>query len=254
MARRRKRRTLKPRMPRRVRRSKRAKKPRGHQHPELVGLGLLAVGIFLAAVLWAGWNGGYVGGWIADGLDALVGQAALGLPAALSVVGLLMVARSDLVDVRPFRTGMVVLFLGLMLTLGKSDGGYAGTVIGGGLGLALGGTGVAIVGVLALLIGALLLTGASAGAIVRRSGRAVHTAARRSLHRRPPAPPLRVIEGDGLAPEPQAPPVDVVNAFPDIVSETEPPPLLAQEPEVDEQESLFNVLAEPAADYRLPDR
>src|SRR5438034_9623157 len=191
MARRRKRRTLKPRVPKRVKqRTKRAKKPRGHQHPELVGLGLLAVGIFLAAVLWVGWNGGYVGGWIADGLDALIGQAALGLPAALAVVGLLMVARSDLVDVRPFRTGMVVLFLGLMLTLGKSDGGYAGTVIGGGLGLALGGTGVGIVGVLALLVGALLLTGASAGAILRSSGRAVHQAARRSLQR--PVPALRV--------------------------------------------------------------
>ncbi|TML55385.1 MAG: DNA translocase FtsK [Actinobacteria bacterium] len=253
MARRRKRRTLKPRMPRRVRRSKRAKKPRGHQHPELVGLGLLAVGIFLGAVLWAGWNGGYVGAWIADGLDALIGQAALGLPAALAIVGLLMVARSDLVDVRPFRTGMVVLFLGLMLTLGKSDGGYAGTVIGGGLGLALGGTGVAIVGVLALLIGALLLTGASAGAILRSSGRAVHQAARRSLQR--PVPALRVIDGDA-APKPLRPPIDVVDEYPELVAETEPQPLLVEpepEPEPDET-SLFDAAPQPAADYQLPDR
>ena len=256
MARRRKRRTLRPRVPKRVKqRTKRDRKPpRGHQHPELIGLGLLAVGAFLGAVLWAGWNGGYVGGWTQTGLDDLVGSASYALPAALVILGGLMVARSDLVEVRPFRTGTVVLFLGLMLTLGTAHGGYLGTALAGGLGLALGDTGVAIVGVSALLAGALLLTGASAGAIVRRSGRAVHTAARRSLHRRPSAPPLRVIEGDGLAPEPQAPPVDVVNAFPDIVSETEPPPLLAQEPEVDEQESLFNVLAEPAADYRLPDR
>ena len=256
MARRRKRRTLKPRVPKRVKqRTKRDRKPpRGHQHPELIGLGLLAVGAFLGAVLWAGWNGGYVGGWTSNGLDALVGSASYALPAALGILGALMVARSDLVEVRPFRTGMIVLFLGLMLTLGTAHGGYLGTAFGGGLGLALGGTGVAIVGVLALLAGALLLTGASAGAIVRRSGRAVHTAARRSLQRRPAAPPLRVIEGEALAPEPQAPPLDVVNAFPDIVSETEPPPLLVPEPEADEQESLFDVLSEPAADYRLPDR
>ena len=235
MARRRKRRTLKPRVPKRVKqRTKRGRKPRGHQHPELVGLVLLALGAFLAAVLWAGWNGGYVGGWTSNGLDALVGSASYALPAALAILGALMVARSDLVEVRPFRTGMIVLFLGLMLTLGTAHGGYLGMALGGGLGLALGNTGVAIVGVLALLAGALLLTGASAGAIVRRSGRAVHTAARRSLHRRPAAPPLRVIEGEALAPEPQAPPVDVVNAFPDIVSETEPPPLLVQEPEADE--------------------
>src|SRR5690349_18924486 len=110
MARRRKRRTLKPRVPSRVRRRKRgAKKAEGHQHPELIGLGLLALGIFLGAVVWAGWNGGFVGGWIDDGLNALIGDAALALPAALAIVGALMVARSDLVDVRPFRTGLVVL-------------------------------------------------------------------------------------------------------------------------------------------------
>src|SRR6266487_2711313 len=153
MARRRKRRTLKPRVPSRVKRKKRERKARGHQHPELIGLGLVALGAFLGAVVWAGWNGGYVGRWIADGLDALTGSATLGLPAALAIVGALMVARSDLVDVRPFRTGLVVLAFGLMLTLGKDQGGYVGTLLGGGLGLALGGTGVAIVGALTLLAG-----------------------------------------------------------------------------------------------------
>jgi S-DNA-T family DNA segregation ATPase FtsK/SpoIIIE len=255
MARRRKRRTLKPRVPKRVKtRKKRERKTRGHQHPELIGLGLVALGVFLVAVLWAGWNGGYVGGWIGDGLDAVIGSASLGLPAALAIVGSLMVARSDLVDVRPFRTGVLVISLGLMLTLGKDEGGYFGTVLGGGLGLALGGTGVAIVGVLALLAGALLVTGASAGAILRSSGRAVHHAARRSFQRA--APPLRVIEGErALLPTPQAPPIDVVNEFPDLVSETEPQPLLVPEREPEPEEtSFFDVTTEPAADYRLPDR
>jgi DNA segregation ATPase FtsK/SpoIIIE, S-DNA-T family len=255
MARRRKRRTLKPRVPKRVKtRKKRERKTRGHQHPELIGLGLVALGVFLVAVLWAGWNGGYVGGWISDGLDAVIGSASLGLPAALAIVGSLMVARSDLVDVRPFRTGVLVISLGLMLTLGKDDGGYFGTVLGGGLGLALGGTGVAIVGVLALLAGALLVTGASAGAILRSSGRVVHQAARRSFQRAEPT--LRVIEGErALPPTPQAPPIDVVNEFPDLVSETEPQPLLVPEREPEPEEtSFFDVTTEPAADYRLPDR
>ena len=108
MARRRKRRTLRPRVPARVKRRKQrgGKKAEGHQHPELIGLGLLALGVFLGAVVWAGWNGGYVGLWIGEGLDALVGSATWGLPAALAIVGALMVARSDLVDVRPFRTGL----------------------------------------------------------------------------------------------------------------------------------------------------
>jgi len=257
MARRRRRRTLKPRVPSRVRRRKRgAKKAEGHQHPELIGLGLVALGAFLAAVVWAGWNGGYVGLWVGDGLDALVGGAALGLPAALVIVGALMVARSDLVDVRPFRTGLVVLAFGLMITLGQDQGGYLGTLLGGGLALAIGSTGVAIAGVLTLLVGALLISGASIGAMVRSSGRAVHRAARRTLPRRP-EPRLQVIPGASLPqpPKPVAPPVDVVNEFPDIVSQS-PTPLVRDEAEHDEPDetSLFDITAETATEYRLPDR
>jgi S-DNA-T family DNA segregation ATPase FtsK/SpoIIIE len=260
MARRRKRRTLKPRVPSRVKRKKRDRKRAqgsGHQHPELVGLGLLALGVFLGSVVWAGWNGGYVGLWIGDGLDALIGNATLGLPAALAIVGALMVARSDLVDVRPFRTGLFVLACGLMITLGKDEGGYLGTLLGGGLALALGSTGVAITGIVTLLAGALLVTGASAGAMLRNSGRAVHRAARRTIPRRP-APRLQVIDGAGPAvspPKPLAPPVDVVNEFPELVSGR--PPLLVSDPEEAEpdQASLFDVASETAAgEYRLPDR
>ncbi len=257
MARRRKRRTLKPRMPSRVKRKKRQRKGHEHHHPELIGLVLTALGVFLGSVIWAGWNGGYVGRWIAEGLDAVIGGAAWGLPAALAIVGALMVARSDLVDVRPFRTGLAVLAFGLMITLGKDQGGYVGTVLGGGLGLALGGTGVAIVGVLTLLAGGLLVTGASAGAMLRSSGHAVRRAARRSLDRRPvrePVPRLEVIDGAAGLPRPLAPPVDVVNEYPELVSD-HPPPLLVAEPEEEpDQASLFDVGAEPAPDYHLPDR
>jgi DNA segregation ATPase FtsK/SpoIIIE, S-DNA-T family len=257
MARRRKRRTLKPRVPSRVKRKKRARKRghgRGHQHPELIGLGLLALGVFLGSVVWAGWNGGYVGGRIADGLFALIGGATLGLPVALVVVGGLMVARSDLVDVRPFRTGLVVLAFGLMMTLGKDEGGYLGALLGGGLALAIGSSGVAIAGIVTLLAGALLVTGASAGAIVRSSGRAVHRAARRSLPRQP-APRLQVIEGAAPAapPKPLAPPVDVVNEFPELVS-SDPPHLVAEPEDEPDETSLFDVSSESAAEYRLPDR
>ncbi|HKG43161.1 MAG TPA: DNA translocase FtsK [Gaiellaceae bacterium] len=245
-------------MPSRVKRRKGggAKKAEGHQHPELIGLGLLAFGVFLGSVVWAGWNGGYVGLWIADGLAALIGGATLGLPAVLAIVGALMVARSDLVDVRPFRTGLVVLACGLMITLGKDEGGYAGTVLGGGLALAIGSTGVALAGILTLLVGGLLVTGASAGAMVRCSGRAVHRAARRTIPRRP-EPRLQVIERAAVAepPKPLAPPVDAVTEFPELVSEAEPQPLLipAREDEPDES-SLFDITSETATEYRLPDR
>ena len=53
MARRKRTRKLRPKAPARVRKKKRAAsgRPRGHHHPELWGLGLVALGLFLACVL-----------------------------------------------------------------------------------------------------------------------------------------------------------------------------------------------------------
>jgi len=255
MARRRTKRVLKPRAPSRVRKKRaKTKRPRGHQHPELLGLALVAFGLFLATVLWAGWNGGYVGGWIGDGFIALVGGLAFVLPLALVVVGGLMVGRSDLVDVRPFRTGLFVFALGLLLTLG-SEGGYLGSGLSDALGAALGDTGVAIVGVLCLLAGALLLTGASAGALIRRTA----TAARRPLER-PQREELAPISPELISTAHAAAPVPLVDAaseYPDVIGQAEPAPLIPfPEPQAEEEpdhDSLFN--ASPAVeDYKLPDR
>ena len=81
------------------------------------GVGAVCGGASLVGVVGGGWKGGYVGRWLADGRAALIGGATLGLPAVLVIVGALMVARSDLVDVRPFRTGLVVLALTVLLGL-----------------------------------------------------------------------------------------------------------------------------------------
>src|SRR5438067_6568604 len=184
MARRRKKRTLKPRVPSRVKRKKRQRRAHGPQHPELVGLVLVAFGLFLATILYAGWSGGVVGGALADGVRNTAGAAAYGVPLALLVLGGLMVGRSALVDLRPFRTGLLVLALGLELALGRTHGGLAGRALEAVFGTLLGGTGSTILGATALTVGALLLSGASAGALLRRSGRAV-----RSVRVRRAAPP-----------------------------------------------------------------
>ena len=76
------------------------------KHPELWGLGFVALGLFLGSVVYVGWNGGYVGAAMADGLDALIGGASWLLPILFVALGGLMVARSALIDVRPFRTGL----------------------------------------------------------------------------------------------------------------------------------------------------
>jgi S-DNA-T family DNA segregation ATPase FtsK/SpoIIIE len=256
MPRRRKKRTLKPRLPARVKERRRKRRPRSEQHPELVGLALIAVGLFLAAILYLGWSGGMVGGWIVGGLEDAIGSAAYAVPVGCLAIGGLMVVRSALVDVRPFRTGLGLTFVGLMVTLGGSHGGAIGSALADVFGLLVGGTGTTILGVLLLVVGALLLSGASVGALVRRSGHAVkraHSRARRAHVPEPAAPPAPVIPL--RAPEP---PVDAVNDYPDIVGDrtNEPPPLLVERPAADDpdQPSLFDVTQERHEEYRLPDR
>jgi S-DNA-T family DNA segregation ATPase FtsK/SpoIIIE len=259
MARRRKKRTLKPRVPSRVRRRKKAAKERSHHHPELIGLGLAAVGLFLATLVYLGWEGGTAGGAIVDGLWAAVGDAGYVLPAALVVVGSLMLGRSSLVQVHPFRWGLASTALGVFLLLADS-GGYVGTGLDEVVGTLIGRTGAVIAGTAFTLAGVLLLSGASVGALVQRSGGAVrraHTAARRRVERQrhldegplPPPIPLR--------PREEHPPIDGVSEFPDVVGQAEPPPLIGLTGEEPTEESEQQVLFEPPTpaktDYALPE-
>src|SRR3954452_20750376 len=60
---------LRPRLPSRVKKTRTKRSARARtQHPELWGLGAVALGLFLGAVLYFGWNGGYVGGWLRGGV------------------------------------------------------------------------------------------------------------------------------------------------------------------------------------------
>ncbi|HEX7254949.1 MAG TPA: DNA translocase FtsK [Gaiellaceae bacterium] len=259
MAKRRKKRTLRPRVPSRVKRRKRAAKERSHHHPELIGLGLAAVGLFLSTLVYLGWEGGTAGGWIVDGLWAVVGDAGHLLPAALVVVGSLMLGRSRIVSVHPFRWGLASTALGVFLLLADS-GGYVGTGLDEVVGTLLGRTGAVIAGTAFSLAGVLLLSGASVGALVQRSGGAVrraHTAARQRAERRsvlddePLTPPIP------LRPRDVHPPVDGVSDFPDVVGEGGPPPLMTlsdEEPtEESEQQVLFQPPTPAKTDYVLPE-
>src|SRR5512146_247250 len=224
---RRKRKTkLRPKLPSRVKKTRTKRGARARkQHPELWGLGAVALGLFLGAVLYFGWNGGYVGGWLGDGLDRLVGNARYVVPVALAMLGALVVTKSERVDVRPFRTGLAVLGSGLMITLGKDQGGYLGQLLGGAVGIAIAATGSLILGVFLMLVGSLLLSGASLGAILRRSGHSIHLAARKARTRRAPSkatawPELEPVRSAHT----MTSPVDAVSAFPDVVGESVAPP------------------------------
>jgi S-DNA-T family DNA segregation ATPase FtsK/SpoIIIE len=266
MARRKRKSTLRPKLPSRVKKTRTKRARAQKQHPELWGLGSVALGVFLGSVVYLGWNGGYVGGWLGDGLQRLVGDATYVLPVALAVLGALTVTRSALVDVRPFRTGLALLAFGLMTTLGKDEGGYTGQLLGGAVGIAIGATGSLLLGVFLMLVGSLLLTGASLGAILRRSGRELHLAARKARSSRP-----RRREQSEPWPEPEPirapvafePPVDGASAFPDVVglaeptptAAIEPPPLLtsAPPPLLEDPPTLFDEVTSENAEYSLPD-
>src|SRR3954454_10512024 len=137
-----KKRPLKTRTPSRVKKRKpttRRARPKGgarpsHQHPELVGLALLAVGIFLASVLYVGVGGGVGGTALVHGIETVLGPPVFAAPPSLIAIGGLMLYRSSRVDVRPFRRGLTVLAIGLLLVLGDAHGGALGSAADDGIG------------------------------------------------------------------------------------------------------------------------
>jgi DNA segregation ATPase FtsK/SpoIIIE, S-DNA-T family len=248
---------LRPKTPSRIKKKRPAKqRPRSLQHPELWGLGLVALGLFLGSVIYVGWNGGYVGRALADGLDSLIGGASWVVPVAFVGLGSLMVVRSALVDVRPFRVGLIVGSFGLMLTLGRDQGGYLGQMLGSAVGVAIGATGSTILGSLLLVVGALLLSGASLGAILRRSQHQVRGAAKRARRPRTVKEPW----DEPVAPLVHArkPIVDAEAAYPDIIEQAPfaQSPLLTMDhaPLVAQQEMLFDDITREHPEYELPDR
>jgi DNA segregation ATPase FtsK/SpoIIIE, S-DNA-T family len=252
MARRKRPRKTSPKTPSRVKKRRAAKRLRSHaqDHPELVGLGLAGLGIFLAAVLWFGFSGGPV----AHIVKAGIGVAAYLAPLVLVPLGALIVTRSELVDMRPFRLGLGIALLGLLLTFGRSHGGLAGHGLEAAVALALGSTGATMLGVLLALAGATFLTGTSIGAVLRRTGHVVHLARQRVRTAHTAEPDVEDVEeeGDEYYPEPIS----------DSVSVGPPPVLYVQEDEEEDeddvevaesQEQLFPA-PEPVGDYELPDR
>jgi S-DNA-T family DNA segregation ATPase FtsK/SpoIIIE len=263
MARRKKKRPLRPRLPARVK--KRSRRARSHHESELLGLALCALGLVLSAILYLGLDGGSAGSWVADALRAMIGEAAYVLPVTLVAVGGLLLSRSELLDVRPFRLGLIVGSVGLMTLLSRDSGGFLGLLLGGGLARLVGETGAVILGGALLLAGILLLSGASTGAIMRRTGHAVRRAgagARRALDW---VSSESQTEDDVMLPsQPELPLprrlVDGAQAYPDLVgsisAEEQEQPVLAASAAEPEEGSLEPVFESATAhgEYRLPDR
>jgi DNA segregation ATPase FtsK/SpoIIIE, S-DNA-T family len=161
---------------------------------DVLGLGLVAVGVFLAFPLYLGWAGGAAGEALVDGLRWGVGAVAYAVPPAVVAAGAIAVLRPVLPALRPFRAGALCLLaaatlayaagtLGLGPTGTPADPWAAGAVQprGGLLGEALrtaastlfSDIGAHILALFLLTAGAVLLTGASVAGVLRSTSAGV---------------------------------------------------------------------------------
>jgi DNA segregation ATPase FtsK/SpoIIIE, S-DNA-T family len=158
------------------------------RHLDLVGLGLVAAGVFLAFPLYLAWEGGEAGQAIVDGLTWAVGRVAWSTPVALVAAGGLLVLRPVLpAGVRPFRAGALCLLaaacLGLAvgtLGLGPGDGapvaergGHLGEIMADAATRLFSDIGAHILALFLFVAGVLLLTGATVAGVLRATGEQV---------------------------------------------------------------------------------
>ncbi len=211
--------------------------------------------MFLGFVEYGGWDGGVVGAKLNGLLHLLVGRATAAAPVILAAAGAAVFLRSNLLKVRPLRSGAALAAVaGLLAVSTRStlNAEHHGGLIGAYLRIALEGLvgpiGVSILIALCALAALVLITGGSIGLSMRWSGRQVAQAAStgaklsedvvRKVRERPAArPTLRALPGRD---DPENSPLDGKREFADIFGELPEP----EPPAVDE----FRVDPEPAAD------
>jgi len=176
---------------------------------DVIGLALVAIGIFMGFVLWGHWNGGGAGHGLAVGLGWTVGKARVLAPIALIGGGAAMLLRPVWPALRPLRTGAICLSASITLalaagTLGVSSteaaqekgaswtsaflqahGGVAGEALYQGSHRLVQSVGVDILVVFLFLVGVILLTGASLASAIRATGSGVADTTRMLKAHRP---------------------------------------------------------------------
>ena len=179
-------------------------------HLDLLGLGLVALSVFLGFVLYGDWEGGRAGSALIDGLGWAVGEVRYLAPVAFAAAGAILVLRPVLPAVRPFRSGALCLFAGLTLalaagTLGLGPGGghvswerlyvtERGGLAGEGLYWAastlFSDVGAHIIAIFLFCAAVLLLSGATVAGVLKATG--THVAeTTRALRPQPAAAPAR---------------------------------------------------------------
>ena len=149
----------------------------------MLGLSLIALGIYLTLVLYLGWEGGRVGSSAETALTYLFGGVAYTAPVALFACGAVLILRPFLPSVKPLRAGGICIGAGLLLAFAAQTAGLGpehpprpdqldpswfpdhGGIVGEALywstATLFQRVGAHIVAVLLVVAGALLLTGTS---------------------------------------------------------------------------------------------
>src|SRR4051794_13481165 len=153
---------------------------------DLIGLGLVALGLFFAFLVYFGWDGGRAGSEAVEGLRWLLGAGHYLVPLALVAAGAILMLRPMLPAVRPFRSGAICLFAAVTLGLAAGTVGPGGRrpswwdaawvktrggMVGEGLDWAVtslaGSVGAHILAIFLFTAGVLLITGASVAGVIK---------------------------------------------------------------------------------------
>jgi S-DNA-T family DNA segregation ATPase FtsK/SpoIIIE len=239
------------------------------RHLDLLGLGFVAVAVFLGFVIYRDRDGGEAGRRAVAGLESLLGDMTYAVPPALAVIGALFVLRPVLPAIRPFRSGGICLFLAAGLWLGERDGGAVGRLLEAFVGGLTGDVGVAILSLFLFLAAALLITGASVAGVLSATSatvtdttRAIRTVApARRPGPRTPAGATSTTQAPRTARRPAITPPEPDGEEPVITGTLSRPPVFEPVPELDaapepdftEREDGQLELVDPPLDPVLPD-
>jgi DNA segregation ATPase FtsK/SpoIIIE, S-DNA-T family len=112
--------------PRAARQAPQARRPTTRHRHELAAIACVAVAVFLAFVIYLGWDGGSLGHWLGDAARWLVGLLAYALPLILCYAAYLLVVRDDRRPRRGLSWGIALMIAAFLLAAAADSFGLFG--------------------------------------------------------------------------------------------------------------------------------